>query len=138
MAVYYKFRYLDEPLTVMREHANNLGKAIKLNATVALLLIDKLLQEPGFPPALLPDVRIFRGKLLGVWGWLGIRMAADPAWARGCLLESVRLQPKQLFRPRVLGGLALSTLPAGAVRLFNRVMNAARPHKETIAYRTDY
>ena len=138
MAVYYKFQYLDEPLTVIREHANNLGKAIKLNATVALLLLDKLLQDPDFPPALLPDVTVFRGKLLSVWGWLGIRMAADPTWARGCLLESIRLQPKQLLRPRVLGGLALSTLPAGGVRLFNRLMNALRPHKETIGYRTDY
>lgn len=138
LAVHYKFHYLDEPLSVMREHSHNVGKAIKLNVAQALVLLDKLANEPGFPKELLRDLRAFRGNLLGVWGWLAIRMAADPVWARTCLVSAIRLQPGQLWRPRTLGGLALSVLPAGGLRVFNRAMNAVRSHKETIAFRTDY
>lgn len=138
IAVTYKFHYLDEPLTVMREHANNVGKAIKLNAESAMVLIGKLPAEPDFPPELMPDLNAFRGRLLGVWGWLGIRMAADPVWARKCFLSAIRLQPQQLLRPRTLGGLALSLLPASGVRLFNHGMNAMRDHKENVVFRPDY
>jgi glycosyltransferase involved in cell wall biosynthesis len=136
-AVTYKFHFLDEPLTVMREHATNFGKAIKIHVPIALTLIDKLLQDPDFPPDLIPAANTFRGNFMGVCGWLAIRMAADPAWARECLVAAVRRQPRQLLRPRILAGLALSTLPAGAIRLFNRAMNAMRPHNETIAFRTE-
>jgi glycosyltransferase involved in cell wall biosynthesis len=138
IAVTYKFHYLDQPLTVMREHANNVGKAIKLNAESAMVLIGRLPQEPGFPPELLGDLNAFLGRLFGVWGWLGIRMAADPSWARRCFLSAIRRQPQQLLRPRTIGGLALSMLPASGVRLFNRAMNALRDHKENVVFRPDY
>lgn len=137
-ALYFKFFYLDEPLSVMREHDFNVGKAIKVNIAISLLLLDKLAQEPGFPPDLKGALRVFRGDRLSVWGWLAIRMAADPRWARECFVSAIRLQPRQLLRPRTLGGLALSILPAPAIRVFNRAMNRMRPHKETIAFRTGY
>lgn len=137
-AVYYKFHFLDEPLSVMREHTFNLGKSIRVNIEVALVLLDKLAKEPGFPDALRPDLVAFRGNLLGVWGWLALRMAADPGWARQCFLAAIRLQPWQALRPRTVGGLVLSLLPAWAVRQVNRLINALRPHKETIAVRTGY
>lgn len=137
-ALSYKFHFLDEPLSVMREHATNFGKAIKFNVPIALILQDKLLQEPDFPRDLIPASNVFRSNFLGICGWLAIRMAADPAWARECLLEAVRRQPNQLLRPRILLGLALSILPAGAIRTFNRAMKAARSNKETVAFRADH
>ena len=138
LALSYKFRYIDEPLTVMREHSSNMGKAIKINSVIALTLLDKLSQEPEFPPDLIADLNAFRGYLMGTCGWLAIRMATDPLWARACLMSAIRWQPKQLFRLRTLAGLALSTLPVGGVRVFNKALNAMRAHKETIAFRADY
>ncbi|HAL46187.1 MAG TPA: hypothetical protein DCP37_00365 [Dehalococcoidia bacterium] len=138
IAMKYQFRYLDEPLSVMREHAGNRGKAIKLNAQMVLTLFEKLSREPEFPPELLTDLDRFCGNCMGAFGWLGIRVAADPRWARTCLMSAIRRQPKQLTRPRTLVGLALSTLPPRAVRTFNRVLNAVGDRKETIAFREDY
>jgi glycosyltransferase involved in cell wall biosynthesis len=137
-ALTYKFRYLDEPLTVMREHRLNMGKAVKRNAAMALILMDKLSREPEFPPHLAPALNAFRANFLGVCGWLGIRMAADPAWARTCVLSAIRRRPGQLFRLRTLGTLALSVLPATGLRLFNQAMNATRAHNETVAFKADY
>lgn len=138
MAVSYKFHYLDEPLTVMREHSTNIGKAIKRNVSICLILLERLLQEPGFPEDLIADLSIYRGNFMGIWGWLGIRMAEDPVWARSCLISAVQEQPRQLFRPRILAGFVLSALPTSAIRLFNRALNATRTHRETIAFKADY
>ncbi len=138
IAVSYKFHYVDEPLTVMREHSSNMGKAIKKNAEVALILLDKLSQEPDFPPDLIPELNTFRANFIGSCGWLAIRMAADPVWARACLISSIRRRPTQLFRPRTLAGLALSTLPVWVVRAVNGALNAVRAPRETVAFKTDY
>lgn len=137
-ALTYKFGYIDEPLAVMREHGSNMGKATKKNAEVALILMDKLSEEPEFPPSLAPALNAFRADFLGVCSWLGIRMAADPAWARACALEAIRQRPKQLLRPRTIGAVLLSTLPASAIRRFNRAMGAARARSETVAFKESY
>jgi hypothetical protein len=65
-------------------------------------------------------------------------MAEDPQWARACLVGAIRAQPKVLFRPRTLAAFALSSLPAAALRLFNKALNATRDHKETVAFKADY
>ena len=75
---------------------------------------------------------------MGVCGWLAIRMAADPAWARTCAFAAIRWQPKQLLRPRTVASLALSAMPAIVVRQFNRALNAFRPSKETVAFKAEY
>lgn len=136
-AMTYQFYFVDEPLTVMREHDSNMAKAIKVNIAIALRLFDKMLAAPEFPAELLPDANTYYGNLMGISGWLGIRMAADPTWARECFIKAIRRQPSQLRRPRVLAGLALSLLPAAVLRLFNRSMNTVRTHKETIAFKAD-
>lgn len=136
-ALTYKFQYVDEPLSVMREHSSNMGKAIIRNTELAIASLDKLVQNSAFPPDAMGDMRAFRGSLLARCGWLGIRMAEDSRWARKCLFGAIRAQPHVLFRPRTLAAFALSGLPAGAIRLFNKALNA-RGHKETVAFRADY
>lgn len=138
IALTYKFRYVDEPLTVMREHDSNMGKVIKKNAASTLVLLDRLPYEPGFPPHLAPLLQTFRTTLLVNWSWLGIRMAADPAWTRGLLMAAFRAQPTQLLRLRPLAALLLSMFPVSAILTFNRAMNALRNHKETIAFKAEY
>lgn len=138
IAMTYKFHFIDEPLTVMREHSSNMGKAIKLNAAAVSIIVDKLSKEPEFPPDLIADLNTFRANSLALFGWLAIRLAADPAWARSSLMSAIKLRPTYIFRPRALAGLALSILPARAIRGVNRALNAIGSHKETIAYKADY
>ena len=138
LAVTYKFWYVDEPLAVMREHATNMGKAIKKNTAVAVDLLDRLPQEPGFPAGLLPDLRAFRATLLGNCGWLGIRMAEDPEWARACVMAAYRTRRTQLLGPRAAAALALSACPVSMIRVFNRMMTRIRRNKETVAFKEDY
>ena len=137
-AMTYKFSFLDEPLTVMREHDSNVGKAVKRNAATAFVLLDKLVKDPRFPPDTLGALGVFRTNFTAVCGWLAIRMAVDPEWARVCFLSAVRSQPSLLLRPRILAGLVLSILPASAICRFNTALNAVRSHKETVAFRADY
>ena len=138
IAMKYRFHYLDEPLVVMREHPGNIGKAVKLNADMVLSVYERLAREPEFPPELLHDLRTLRGDFIGGCAWLGIRIAADPTWARRCALSAIRWQPRHFFRPRLLATLALCTLPAGAIRAINRALNRLRDQKETIVFKTDY
>lgn len=138
LALSYKFHYIDEPLAVMREHSSNMGKAIKRNTEIALTLLDRLALEREFPPRLVPALRTFRADLLANCGWLGLRMAADPAWSREMYLGAIRLRPARLVRVRTLVGLTLSLLPAAASRAFNRSVNALRAPKETLAVKADW
>lgn len=137
-ALTFKFKYVDEPLTVMREHQTNIGKAVKKNAVLALILMDRLSQERDFPPAMAPALDRFRAEFMGVCSWLGIRVAADPGWARTCALAAIRQRPWQLLRGRTLAALAMSAFPAAGLRAFNRVMNAVRRHNQSGAFRADY
>jgi hypothetical protein len=83
-------------------------------------------------------LNMFRADALGVLSWLGIRMAADPRWARATALEAIRRRPRQLLRLRTLGALVLSVLPVSAVCLLNRLMNAMASHNETVTFKEDY
>jgi glycosyltransferase involved in cell wall biosynthesis len=138
IAMSYKFQFVDEPLTVMREHATNMGKAIKRNAAAVSVILDELSKEPDFPRDLMPALNTYRANSMALFGWLAIRMAADPAWARDCLVSAIKLRPSYIGRPRALAGLVLSLLPAPAVRRVNTALNAMRGHKETIAVKADY
>ncbi len=46
-------------------------------------------------------------------------MLADGRWARACLLEAVRSDPRQLAHPRTWAAFVLSWLPRGSLRLLN-------------------
>ena len=138
IAMTYRFHYLDETLTVMREHSTNMGKTIKKNATTALLMFEKLARDPRFPPALLADLSTLRATFIGNCGWLGIRLAEDPAWARACLMTAFRSQPSQLLRVRPMAALLFSLLPLSVIRTFNRAMRRIRNHKETLAFKAEY
>ena len=116
----------------------DMGKTIKKNATTALLMFEKLARDPRFPPALLADLSTLRATFIGNCGWLGIRLAEDPAWARACLMTAFRSQPSQLLRVRPMAALLFSLLPLSVIRTFNRAMRRIRNHKETLAFKAEY
>jgi len=137
IALKYRFFYLDEPLSVMREHMGNRGKALKLNVENVRTLLARLASAPQFP-ALHSELRKFRGDFMALCGWLGIRVAADGAWARQCFLEAIRSTPMKLMEPRTAAGLLLSSCPLPVLRGVNTMLNRARDHKETIVFKEDY
>lgn len=138
LALSYRFQFLDEPVVVMREHLSNNGKAIKKNVSTILILLEKLGREKDFPPELQPMLSRCRAIFSRNCGWLAIRMAEDPAWARACFRQALAWQPLLIFHARTLAGVSLSIFPVGIIRIFNRMLNIMRPPKENVVMKKDY
>lgn len=135
MAMRYKFQYIDEPLVVMRDHLYNLGKAIRPNRAVAMDALERLGNDPEFPPRLRRIFETHRSTLMRNYGWQGIRVLEDGKWAREAFMATLRWSPSQIFHPKTAAGLALSWLPRPVLRGFNGVANRLLRHKQNIMYR---
>jgi glycosyltransferase involved in cell wall biosynthesis len=133
LAMHCKFQYLGEPLAVMRDHATNLGKAIRHNAPDVVRYLKRLEADPSFPEDARQALRIMRGRKFRDYGWQGIRMLADGAWARDYLMLAIRSDPRQLLHPRTLAGLLLSGLPSPWLDRLNSLANRIVHHREVIA-----
>lgn len=138
MAMGYKFQFLDEPLTVMRDHLSNMGKAIRKNRDVVLPVYDKLAQESEFPRELIPALGRHMGCILRNYGWQGIRVMEDPQWARECFVMALRHDKAQAFHPRTMAGLCLSALPRRLISALNRAANRFIRHKENVVSKEGY
>lgn len=134
VALSFRFRYLDEPFVVMREHQRNLGKAYRSNFESEMRALDKLERHTEFPTRLLPLVSAARAARQRTLGWQLIRIAGEPAAGRRLLLRSVRRRPVSALHPRTIVGVVLSLLPAGALRWVNAAVNQVRRHRENIAF----
>lgn len=137
-ALSYKFAFLNEPLSVMREHENNIGKAIKRNSTTFMESLELLRREPEFPPHLRPALLRFEVDLLRNYGWQGLRMAEDPAWARQCFSRAIKRDLAQILQPKIAIGTLLSALPRSVLHRLNLAANRWAGHKEIIQSREDY
>lgn len=138
MAMSFKFQYLGEPLTVMRDHLTNMGKVIRKNRDWVVPLFESLGREPEFPRECVPALRRFLGRHLRSYGWQGLRFIDDPAWARDCFIMAVRHDPAQLLHPRTLAGLGLLILPRPAVAAFNRALNGFLRYRVNAVYKNNY
>jgi alpha-1,3-rhamnosyltransferase len=118
-----RFHYLNEPLVVMRERENNIGKAIEANVTRLMVVLDKLKLHKDFPKKYRKEVEIFRSRILRDSGWQGVRVIGDVQWARKCFGQSVKAYPAQIAHPRTVAGVGLSFLPAGSRKSLNRLAN---------------
>ena len=110
----------------MREHDTNIGKAIKANIDRLMIVLDRLEQHPDLPATARGSVAIFRSRILRDAGWQGVRVVGDIPWARACYRRAISVHPPQRYHPRVIGGRALSCLPAGGRRLLNQIANRVR------------
>jgi glycosyltransferase involved in cell wall biosynthesis len=136
IAMKYLFRYDPKPTAVMRDHAGNIGRAIRRNAEMSLIFFDKLGKAPEFPEterdALLDQrVRVYRGA-----AWQGIRIVRDRAWARKMALGALRLRPSLARDPKILATLAFSVAPEAATTVLNKVVERVRVrrgHKNYVA-----
>ena len=125
-AMTYRYHYLDEPLVVMRDHETNLGKSVIGNTERLMTVLDRLEQHPDFPPAQRGNLETFRARMLRNAGWQCVRVFDDPNRARSMLRQATRVQAKQWFHPRTLGGFVLSWLPSSLRSGLNRSVAALR------------
>ena len=135
-----KFKYLDEPLTVMREHESNISKAIRRNHENFMQVVDRLERHPDFPPELVGDLRPFRARIRRDAAWQAVRMGAvaDLPWARECFERAVGGQPRQALHPRTIIGWTMTLLPPVVRSQLNRLGFALRQQHGNAVYREDY
>lgn len=133
-----RFRYMDEPLVVMREHDRNIGKAYMLNLRWEQPLLDHLEREPLFPPSLRSTLRALRGRRYRNVGWRLVRSGVHPRGALACFREAVTLHPVEALHPRVLVGTILSALPPPFLDPVNRIIDRVRRTRGRLIVRQDY
>lgn len=137
-ALSFKFSYLDEPLTVMRDHLNNAGKATKQCADAILLILEKLAGDPQFPSEMVAPLNILRSSLFRNYGWQGIRIIEDKQWARKCFFLSAGYLPRQILHPKMMIGFCLSFLPQTSLRLINQLANRLVSHRENVVFKNSF
>ncbi len=121
-AIYFKiamrwlFDYVDEPLTVMRDHNHNTGKLTERMLNDNYRYLQKLFAHPDFPAELQSLQDPVLAKLLKLKGWEMLRVHHNQAAARQLLSQAVRHDPRIILEIRVIIGLVFSCLPKVFVR----------------------
>ena len=138
LALTCRFRYLDEPLVVMREHERNMGKVLKRNSDIFMLMLERLERSPDFPASLGPELNGARARLMRTLAWQAARLASDSGWARECLRSAARWRSRELVHPRAIGAAILSLLPAPALRAANAAITRLRRARGYPTFRSDY
>lgn len=126
IALTHRFHYLGTPLVVLRDHGGNAGKAVRKNAEMTMVMLDRLERHPELPERSVAAVHLFRARLLGSYAWQGARLGEEAGWVRACLAEAIRLRPRLGLSPRTVGALALGSLPGGLRQALNRAGTTLR------------
>lgn len=123
IAMKYHYFPLNEPLVVMRDHENNLGKEIGPNLERCLLIYEDLFAHPEFPTRL----RHLQGQALGgtyrIAGWEALRRERNYSQARQWLKKAVTENRFLLRDPRVLAGLIMTHLPRVVAAFVNGLLD---------------
>jgi glycosyltransferase involved in cell wall biosynthesis len=138
IALTHRFAFVDEPLSVMRDHETNMGKALVPNVANIRRALVKLRQDSAITPEKRRLVDDFEGNLLRSSGWQAARLNVDPAWARACFASAVRLSPRHAVHPKTWIGTALTLLPQRLRRAINDIGHALRKAPGNARLRDDY
>jgi glycosyltransferase involved in cell wall biosynthesis len=126
VALTCKFQYDPEPLSVVRDHLKNAGKAIKVNAEIFSTCMQRIMNRNGLALENREAVaRMQAGKWRDV-GWTAIRIDEDAAWARSAFARAIKIRAAEVFHPRLVCGVALSLAPRALRAALNRVGNKVR------------
>jgi len=121
IALTHRFAFDPQPVCVLRDHGANAGKAVRRNAEMTMVMLERLALHPELPTGAAADVVRFRAARLRSYAWQAVRVGEDPVWARNCLREAMTLDPRSAASPRALATLGLSAVPAAARRRVNRL-----------------
>lgn len=127
IAMRYGFKSMPDPLVVMRDHENNMGKEIEPNLRRNLLMYESLFAHPDFPPELVPLRGTILGTIYRIFGWDAIRRERNYHNGRQWLQLAVQHNPVLRRDWRVLTGLMLSALPKPCANAGNRMLDIMRP-----------
>ena len=133
----YKFQFVAEPLVVMREHENNLGKAIRRNSECFFTNM-RSLESDGIPRGSEKLFRRFKAESWLNHGWQAIRMGENPQWSRDCFISAINCCPFYLVKPKIICGLLLSYLPTLLRMKINQIGYLVSRPKEIIKVRQSY
>jgi glycosyltransferase involved in cell wall biosynthesis len=126
IALTHRFEHLDEPLVVLRDHGANAGKAVRRNAEMTMVMLDRLAVHPDLPEASRPEVERFQARLLRGYAWQAARLGEEALFVRESLARAARLDRRTALSARSAAALALAHLPAGLRRSANRVATRLR------------
>lgn len=138
IALKYKYHFLDKPLVVMRDHANNTGKALFKNYPNFIHSMQLMKKEPLLTVENKKALYRYVGRTLRNYGWQGIRVASNPSWARARILSAIVWDKNQVFHPRTILGLLASLLPVSLIWRLNRILHRALNKRENVVLKTDW
>ena len=119
LAMSYRFFFLEGPTVVLRDHAANRGKAVRRNALMTSVCLERLGGHPAFPVECSDALRGARAALWAGLAWTSVRLDEESDWVRTCYRKAIGISWKVAAQPKVIAGCALSILP----RLVRRQIN---------------
>lgn len=125
IAMRYWFHPLPEPLVVMRDHENNMGKEIAPNLQRNVLMYEALFAHPEFPKELKPLRGVALGGTYRIGGWEMIRRERNYQKGAEWLRKAIECNPALAKDPRVRAGLAIGVLPMPLAHFCNWALNRA-------------
>lgn len=130
VAMRYEFSHIDVVTVRLRDHAYNHGKAIKKNAEMAYLGLQRLVTHPDFPDELRPILDRSVARNWRLVGWVGARTGMDSSWVRDAFRKAIRHRPSEMLHPKMLVGLSLTALPASLRTRINEATHRLRGNPE--------
>lgn len=115
-ARHFHFDFVEEHVGVMRDHSYNIGKDAVLMYGELNRYFDRVFADPGLPAELKSLEPAVRARHHRTKGLQLIRKGRDRKLGRESLLAALRYKPGLLLDPRVIGGLALSFVPAAGAQ----------------------
>lgn len=126
IALTHRFVQLDEPLVVLRDHGANAGKAVRRNAEMTMVMLDRLAVHPDLPACGRADVERFQARLLRSYAWQAARLGESASFVRTSLRRAAQLDRGVAVSPKSAAALALAHLPGLVRRSANRLATRAR------------
>lgn len=138
IALTHRFSHLAEPLTVLRNHRGNAGKALMRNCAGWRTCVERLRAHPDLTPEQRPLLDAYEASVLRMYGWWAARVGADGKWARRCFADAVRLSPRMGAHPKTVAGVALCLLPGRARNAVNRAGHGLGRSRGNQVYVAEY
>jgi len=124
-ALSYKFKFLNEPLVVMREHEGNARWHSKKNIEILDICLDRLTNFNNFPKNCIKPLIKLRVENYNIGAWENVRLsrAMDSRWVRKRLFNAFKLDFLQIFFPRNIVNLIFTFFPKTLMNKVNHLID---------------
>lgn len=126
IALDWKFRFDPHPTVVLRDHGANMGKAIRVNHDMVMIILDRLGARPNLTRDRRKAVARHRANCCSRHSWAFLRLGGnDLDWVVRQLKQAIALAPGTALQGRFAGAVLLAVLPSGARTILNRLGDRA-------------